>query len=172
MNWAAIEGYEGIYAVSDTGEVMSMNYKKSMLPGLLGFNVLRGYLAVHLCKPGIKEKRVQVHKLVAEAFIGPRPSGMNINHKNGIKSDNRVENLEYVTPSRNSKHSFEIGLQCNKGEQHSRHKLTDDAVRDIRRRAIGPESKRALAREYSVSYAAIHYVVTRKRWAHVSDEIH
>lgn len=172
MNWAAIEGYEGIYAVSDTGEVMSMNYKKSKLPGLMTQRIRRRYPSVFLSKPGHKEKNFPVHTLVAAAFIGPRPLGMAINHKNGIRTDNRVENLEYCTNSRNSKHSFEIGLQCNKGEQHSQHKLTEDAVRDIRRRAIGAASKRALAIEYGVSYSTIHYVVIGKRWGHVPDEVH
>jgi hypothetical protein len=110
MNWAAIEGYEGIYAVSDTGEVMSMNYKKSKLPGIMTQRIRRRYLSVYLCKSGHKERNFCVHTLVARAFIGPRPHGMTINHKNGIKTDNRAENLEYCTPSENSKHAFKLGL--------------------------------------------------------------
>lgn len=172
MTWVAIEGYEGIYAISDAGEVMSMNYKKSKLPGIMTQGSRRGYPSVYLCKKGEKERWATVHTLVAHHFIGPRPQGMTINHKNGIKADSRVENLEYCTASENSKHSFTTGAQCNKGERHSQHKLTEEAVRDIRRRAVGAESKRALAKEHGVSYATIHYVVIGKRWGHVSDEIH
>jgi hypothetical protein len=151
---------------------MSMNYKKSKLPGIMTQLIRRGYPSVYLCKAGTKERWGTVHTLVAHHFIGPRPQGMTINHKNGIKADNRIENLEYCTPSENSKHSFTTGAQCNKGERHSRHKLTDKAVRDIRSRATGPASKHSLAREYSVSYATIHYVMSGQRWGHVSDEIH
>lgn len=167
MNWAAIEGYEGIYAVSDTGEVMSMNYKKSKLPGLMTFSIRRGYRSVTLCKPGTKQRWGTVHTLVAAAFIGPRPEGMTINHKNGIKTDNRVENLEYCTPSDNSKHSFTTGAQCNKGIQHSQHKFTDDQIRDIRARNLNGESQTSIAKSLGVSQSAIHLVVRRKRWDHV-----
>jgi hypothetical protein len=110
MNWVAIEGYEGIYAVSDTGEVMSMNYKKSKLPGIMTLQIRRGYLSAYLCKKGQKERWGTVHTLVAHHFIGPRPHGMTINHKDGVKTNNRVENLEYCTPSENSKHAFKLGL--------------------------------------------------------------
>ena len=167
MSWVAIEGYEGIYAISDDGQVMSMNYKKSKLPGIMTQQIRRGYPSVYLCKKGQKEKWGTVHTLVAYHFIGPRPQGMTINHKNGVKTDNRVENLEYVTPSENSKHSFTTGAQCNKGEKNSQHKLNDEAVRDIRRRGISTEAKKALAKEYGVSYSNIYYVVSGKLWSHV-----
>lgn len=162
-----IEGYEGIYAVSDSGEVLSMNYKKSKLPGLMTQRIRRRYLSVFLSKPGHKERNFPVHTLVAAAFIGPRPTGLAINHKNGIRTDNRVENLEYCTYSENSKHSFTTGAQCNKGIQHSQHKLTDDQVRDIRKRESEGESYKSLAQAFGVSSSAISLVVTRKRWDHV-----
>jgi hypothetical protein len=168
MNWAAIEGYEGIYAVSDTGEVMSMNYKKSKLPGLMTFQIRRGYASIWACKKGFKAKWLTVHALVAHHFIGPRPDGMAINHKDGVKTNNRVDNLEYCTHSENSKHSFTTGAQCNKGIQHSQAKLDDEKVRKIREAATIPGYSRTdLAREYGVSESTITYVVRRQRWGHV-----
>src|ERR1700685_1108683 len=146
---------------------MSMNYAKSGLPGIMRQRIRRRYLSVFLSKPGHKERNFTVHSLVARAFIGPRPGGMTSKHKDGIKENNRVENLEYVTPSRNSKHSFEIGLQCNKGIQHSQHKLTDDQIRDIRARNLGGESQISIAKSLGVTQSAIHLVVRRKRWDHV-----
>src|SRR6266404_5844743 len=131
--WASIKGYEGIYAVSDLGNVMSMNYAKSGLPGLLAFSKSRGYLSVEL-QTGPVKKRFTVHRLVAEVFIGPRPEGQHVNHIDGDKGNNAAVNLEYVTPSENQKHSFRLGLQCNKGERHSQAKLNEEKVRDIRRR--------------------------------------
>lgn len=166
-NWVAIEGYEGIYAVSDDGQVMSMNYKKSKLPGIMTQSIRRGYPSVTLCKSGTKQRWGTVHTLVAHHFIGPRPKGLTINHKNGIKSDNRVENLEYCTISENRLHSFKLGLECNKGEQHSQHKLTDDQVRVIRLRAKDGESQSSIAGDFGVSQSAINLVVRRKRWPHV-----
>jgi HNH endonuclease/NUMOD4 motif len=167
LTWVALEGYEGIYAISDDGQVMSMNYKKSNLPGIMTLQIRRGYLSAYLCKKGEKERWGTVHTLVAHHFIGPRPHGLTINHKNGIKTDNRVENLEYCTASENSKHSFTTGAQCNKGIKHSQHKFTDDQIRDIRTRNLNGESQTAIAKSLGVSQSAIHLVVRRKRWDHV-----
>lgn len=112
--WKPITGYEGLYEVSDLGRVRGLNriVKKSN-----GYNynskgrILRprnkpnGYLFVSLhklCKP----MNLFIHRIVAEAFI-PNPEGKKtVNHKNGIKTDNRVENLEWTTYSENHLHSF------------------------------------------------------------------
>ena len=59
---------------------------------------------------GVLKKRHYVHKVVALTFLGSRPIGFQINHKNGVKTDNRVENLEFVTPSRNRRHAVELGF--------------------------------------------------------------
>jgi hypothetical protein len=165
-NWLAIEGYEGRYAVSDQGNVMSMNFAKSGLPGLLKFNLSRGYQTVEL-QTGPVKKRFTVHRLVAGAFIGPRPEGMQINHIDGVKANNAASNLEYVTPSENQKHSFRIGLQSLRGEKHTRAKLTDEAICDIRARCASGETQTAVAKFYGVSQSAINLVVRRKRWAHI-----
>src|SRR5688500_18178567 len=113
MSWVAIEGQDGLYSVSREGQVRSERY------GILKTNDARDYRTVQLAN----RKRFTVHRLVAAAFIGPRPQVAQINHKNGIKSDNRAENLEYCTGSQNMKHCFMTGLQSNRGEKHSRHKL-------------------------------------------------
>lgn len=66
-----------------------------------------GYLFVTLRKNG-KHAAINIHKLVSKEFIGKIPSGLVVNHKNGIKTDNRVENLEYCSKSRNTQHYYEI----------------------------------------------------------------
>ncbi len=169
-NWLPIPGYEGRYCVSDHGNVLHMDFKKTGLPGLLKPSPVRGgYLSVELWL-GSESKRFTIHRLVMMAFVGPKPDGHNINHIDGNKLNNSSSNLEYVTFSENSKHSFRLGLQCNKGEQHSQARLNEEKVRDIRRRVKNGESKHALAKEFAVSYAAIHYVSTGKRWGHVKEK--
>ncbi len=170
--WLPIPGYEGRYCVSDHGNVMSMSYMGTGLPGLISFSLSRGYRSIELQTGPIK-KRFTVHRLVMMAFVGPRPNGMHINHIDGVKTNNRRENLEYITPSENQKHSHRIGLQSNVGENHSQAVLNEAKVRSIRRKAKAGMSKHALAAEFGVSYSAIHYVINGKRWGHVknSEEI-
>lgn len=165
-NWLPIPGYEGRYCVSDQGNVMSMNFMRTGLPGIMKFGVCRGYLSVEL-QTGPVKKRFSVHKLVMLAFVGPRPDGLTINHKDGNKANNAPTNLEYVTPSENSKHSFRIGLQSNVGEKHSRHKLTEDEVKTIILRLANGETPQQIVRDYNVNVTNIYHIRSGKRWPHL-----
>ena len=98
--WRDIEGYDGMYQVSDLGRVRSLKYGKVRVlrPG----KHRQGYLQVALYKDG-KQKTVYVHRLVAQAFIeNDDDSKTDINHINECKSDNRVDNLEYCTAQYNN----------------------------------------------------------------------
>jgi hypothetical protein len=120
LMWRDVVGYEDFYEVSSIGEVKS---KTRIYPGRGGYLCTRkprimtqgvttkGYFAVTLTLNGV-ERRIEVHRLVAEAFLG-KPDGMQVNHKDGIKKNNKVENLEWVTPSENSLHAFRMGLRVN-----------------------------------------------------------
>lgn len=126
-----------------------------------------GYLCVNLWD-GSAYHASYVAALVAEAFLGPRPAGFQINHKNGIKTDNRAGNLEYVTPSDNIRHAFRTGLKAPtilRGEAHGASILTSDQVADIRRRVAAGEMQSALAAEHGVSRKAVCDIVHRRRWA-------
>jgi hypothetical protein len=164
MTWKAIKNQEGRYAVSDEGEVMSMDFAGSGLPGILRPAVARGYETVEMGRG----RRFSVHGLVAAAFIGPRPDGMQINHKNGIKSDNRLANLEYVTQSENMKHAFATGLQSNLGERHSQAKLTEGKVMKIREMLSLGFKQAEIGSFMMVSPSAISRVKNGNRWSHVN----
>lgn len=95
--WKPIKGYEEFYAVSNLGKVKSLKYGKEKI---LKPRKVKGYLYVALCKDG-KVKNFRVHRLVAEAFI-PNPMGLpEINHKDEVKNNNCVENLEWSTREHN-----------------------------------------------------------------------
>lgn len=103
-----------------------------------------------------------VHRLVAEAFLGPCPRGKEVNHKNGRRLDNRPENLEYVTAAENKAHAVANGFVSH-GDRHPNSKLTAAKVRQIRRK-FKPGMCAALAKEYGVHLATIDYIVRRKTW--------
>lgn len=108
--WRDIEGYEGLYQVSNEGRVKALdrfvdNYwgtKQFVRERILkATNDKNGYLTVSLCKDG-KEKKSKVHRLVAEAFIPNTENKPCIDHINTIKDDNRVDNIRWCTPKENS----------------------------------------------------------------------
>lgn len=106
--WKPIEGYEGLYEVSSEGRVRSLNYGgvKGKV-GELSPDLSRGYYRVTLFKEGIRE-RYLVHRLVAEAFI-ENPKGLaEVNHRDEVKLNNRVNNLEWCSRSYNLKYGTRI----------------------------------------------------------------
>lgn len=104
--WHKIKGYEDFYEITDTGLIKGLHHKfKNRI--LKPIVVKRGYIRAVLCN-NIGKKQWQVHRLVALQFI-PNPDNKPcVNHKNGITSDNRVENLEWCTISENAIHSFRV----------------------------------------------------------------
>ena len=101
-NWRTVLGYEGLYQVSDLGNVKSLNYKLTGKEHVLSPGKVRGgYLRVYLYKGG-NNKSFFVNRLVWEAFNGPIPEGMQVNHINENKTDNRLENLNLMTPKENT----------------------------------------------------------------------
>lgn len=118
--WKPIPGYEGLYEVSDLGRVKSIKYGKEMIlrPG----KTRKGYLRVGLYKDE-KRKYLYVHRLVWEAFNGPIPKGMQINHLSEEKTDCRLENLSLVSCRENinwGSHNRRVGKALSKMvEQHT-----------------------------------------------------
>ncbi len=164
--------YGGFYAVSNMGRVRRAVGGMSTFAGrVLSPRVLRcGYLQVNLSRHGTVRKQECVHVLVAEAFLGPRPAGMQVNHKNGIKTDARLENLEYVTRSENMKHALSMGLIApRKGERQAMAKLTEDKVREIRvLRATTRMSQRAIGDRFGVCGTVVCRILSGALWGHVA----
>ena len=116
--WKPVVGYEGLYEVSSLGRVKSLEKTISREKNgkwIQSERILKnshqgnGYLATTIYKNG-KPKRINIHRLVCISFIPNTNKKPCVNHKNGIKSDNRPENLEWVTFSENTFHAFKKGL--------------------------------------------------------------
>ena len=106
--WKDIKNYEGIYQASNLGRVKRL-YKNGK-EKILTQRMQNGYMVVDLCIRG-QRKNLKVHRLIAEAYIINPLGKPCVNHKNGIKTDNKIENLEWCTYSENIKHAYKTGLK-------------------------------------------------------------
>jgi hypothetical protein len=160
--WKEIEATDGLYEVSSEGRLRrgTRVLKPRQHPKL-------GYVqgALHLPKG---KRYPLMHRLVAAAFIGPIPEGHQVNHKNGVRWDNRVENLEIVTCSENNFHAYRVlNREKQLGEAHPNAKLTENDVLDIRWLFSLGVRQFILARKYALDKTVIRDIVHRYCWAHV-----
>jgi len=124
--WKDIVGYEGLYQVSNTGLVRSLgngkSYNKShRMPRVLKQNLNLKYCYIMLCKDS-KYKCIRVHRLVALAFIPNPENKSEVNHIDGNKRNNNVENLEWSTSKENHAHAKQNGLSHHEGDNNKRSK--------------------------------------------------
>jgi hypothetical protein len=177
--WKDIKDYEGHYQVSDIGRVKSLARVVESRKGIFGNKKeiflktsknRKGYLRVKLCKKSdgfCSEKSVIVHRLVANEFLENPLNKPQVNHKNGIKDDNRVENLEWATGSENVIHALANNLKISiKGSEYRNSKLTEKEVLEIR--AIGrTKTLKEVAEIYNVDMSLISLILLEKAWKHL-----
>ena len=167
IEWKVCPSNEN-YAISNTGDVKRITKAKGTFPGKLlkPRKDKYGYLFVALymnrtCKD------YKVHRLVLEAFVGPCPAGMECNHKKGIKTDNHLESIEYITRSGNHKHAFKTGLKNHQGENHPYSKLTEFDIIDIRKMSNNGMLQHEIAKIKNITKSNVGYIVNYKTWNHV-----
>lgn len=173
--WKDIEGYENRYQISTYGRVKSLarvvkSYPKTrkLKDRVRKLSVNRyGYSYISLKKDGTL-KALTIHRLVALAFI-PNPDNKPcVNHTNGIKGDNNILNLEWVTHSENTIHAHKNNLTHPLyGEKCNNSKLKTLDVLKIRELFRNGAPQRELAELYKVTYQNIHRIVRRKSWKNI-----
>lgn len=166
--WRPVVGWEGWYEVSTLGAVRRVPKTTRFDAG----HVLGQYLdndgrrRVKLRAQG-RRADPRVYQLVAAAFLGPCPVGLEVNHKDHDKTNDVLTNLEYATRSQNMKHSHANGRPRARGIGHGRARLGEADVLSIRTRRTNGESASKLSREYKVSRTQINRIAAGKHWRHV-----
>lgn len=172
--------FDGLYKVNTIGQVITDNWKNTGKTAILKpAKDKKGYLRYGLFVDG-KLVTKKGHRLVAEAFI-PNPFNKPcVNHKNGIKHDNRLENLEWCTYKENTQHAIENNLFnfqtsersvnkiIKKGELNGGSILKEKQVLEIRLK-YNPRifTREMLAKEYNVTVSCIKDIISRKSWKHI-----
>ncbi len=163
-----IDGVKTRYIIDRLGNIYNSENKKPLIPQLSS----GGYYRVQLRINNVS-KSYAIHRLVAYAFISNPFNKPDINHIDGIKSHNYVENLEWVTKSENSLHAYRTGLNSNAGEINPKAKLTEQDVisiwNDIN---MNNDSFINIGKKYGVSKATISHIYKGDTWKELYNIYH
>lgn len=155
------------YFVNRKGEVISFRKWKNgrkLRPQLHG----SGYLFINL-QVNKRNKFTYIHSMVSKAFLGETPDGLCVNHKDGIKTNNNLKNLEYVTTMENVRHAMSLGLKVQaKGEQHGMSKLTKEQAVYIYQ---SDKPLRELAKMFNVDYTNVSHIKRNKSWVWATKDL-
>lgn len=167
--WKLIKGYGLNYMASSFGRIRNIDTGKV----LSASENRHGYLITVLCNDN-KRKTVGVARIIASTFL-VKPEGKEVNHKDGVKTNNYISNLEYVTRGENIKHAFDMGLRkADKGQDNKNSKLTNNQVLEIRskyKRGVNQYDTgyglQRLANEYNVGQTTISHIIKNENWTHI-----
>jgi hypothetical protein len=169
--WKSIPNFDKRYFVSNFGRIKSTKYKGGNTERLIKPALSKGYLKSVFINENGKYQSINVHRLICLAFNPIKNYKIfEVNHKNGIKTDNNIENLEWCTRQENIKHSIDNKLQTPfKGEEIGNSKLKEFEVKEIRIIASLNKryGRRKLAKYYNVSEDTIKSIVNNKTWNHI-----
>lgn len=163
--WRPVSEFPGLYEVSSCGLLRSVRNRRPRIlkPGLNE----HGYLRFQIHASDGKRYCRLVNRMVCEAFHGPPPPDRPLAaHLNGIRTDNRAENLQWCSPRENASHKVAHGTLLF-GESHPQSKLTSDAVRDIRSRPPQKVGLKDLAQKYGVSWETVASIRRGKGWERI-----
>lgn len=162
--WKPVIGYEDWYEVSSLGNVKRVAPERGAKVGKhLKVRYASGYLVVWLSRNS-EVQAFTVHTLVAEAFLGPRSKGQEINHKDFRTSNNRLDNLEYLTHQENVQHTLEQGRWDYRGEKHPGARLTNEQVEQMRLEFASGNTALELAKKYEIAIETASRILQGKSY--------
>lgn len=166
--WVPASGFEGRYEVSAAGEIRSLLTNRILQPGVQS----RGYMVVGLYTGAVPKQQIStlVHRLVWESLRGPIPDGKQVNHIDGNKLNNRLENLELATPAENVGHANANGLQPKRyrGSRHANSKLTEEDVTIMLAASRAGMTPTQLGRAFKIDPVRAGQIIRGEAWQHVA----
>lgn len=156
-----VSGYEGKYNITDDGRVLSLPRERARFRQLKTSLSNCGYLTVCF---GDKTTHL-VHRLVAKAFVEGYSEGLDVNHKDGVKTNNRHSNLEWVTRSENCLHSHKLGLQVNQSGRFDNQSLYYEITHPNGQREV-IKGLASFCREHSLGRRAMYHILTGSQQSH------
>lgn len=167
--------YEGVYIISNLGRIIGVKINNGKCGRKRGEHYLSpkigraGYIYVALRDINGFQKNHLLHRLLAKSFIPNPLNKPTVNHINSIRTDNRLENLEWNTFSENNKHAHTHGFQKKfLGESHMGSKLSNEIVLKIRAEYVKHKVTMSfLSKKYNISKGAIQAILSRKSWSHI-----
>lgn len=168
--WRPVVGFEGWYEVSDLGRVRRSTEAPTSHPArILKPGLRRGYHGVSLCKYGVVTQRL-VHSLVAEAFIGPCPEGLEVGHEDNDRGNNRVGNLSYLTHKQNMQHCADTTDHIRGEANNFATTTTAQAVRIKELLRVGSTGMPPglIAVCVGVSIHVVYQIQSGKIWGHLT----
>lgn len=167
--WRPVAGFDG-YEVSSLGGVRSWRGRSGPLSSprvLRPWRCNTGYMMVDLSeRPGVMARKLAVHRLVLDGFVGACPDGMECRHLNGDRADNRAENLLWGTRKENGEDRVTHGTS-DRGEDNGNSRLDESDVCDIRFLLTWGVAKRQIARLFGVGQKTVYDIDIGKTWRHV-----
>lgn len=158
--WRPVPGHPR-HEASSLGRIRRIRGPKIVNAQLVG----SGYLRVYMSK---SSPRALAHRVVAEAFLGPCQEGQQVNHIDGVKTNNAPANLEYVTISENLRHSYRLGLRkAIRGEAHVKCRFGEDKIRLAHALVANGETILDASRSTGVGRCTLTLVCQGRRWKHL-----
>ena len=161
------EGCNKTYLVYDDGRIFDVKLNKFKKPALHR----KGYLKYSFYIDN-KDKKIFAHRLILMLFNPvENMNELQVNHKDGNKQNNHLDNLEWVTQSENQKHAFSNGLISRKGENNSQAKLTEDEVLEIVDMLKSKEKVKYISEKFHISESAVYLIKNKKKWIYLTKDI-
>lgn len=164
--WMLVKELHNNYKISNYGRLSSINYNRTGNEKILKLSISKGYHRTAVSVNTVK-KNISIHRLVAKYFI-PNPNNLpEVNHKDGVPTNNYFENLEWCTKEYNKLHAIENNLFSHTGEEHHGATINNTQVIIIKQKIAEGKTTKQISKETHISQYVISHIRNNRTWTHI-----